>query len=91
VHERHRALAHEAAERAERAGIEGAAHGDRGRGEALGFGLALERTAGLASDEDLPAVIAEPAALGEDADLLTAEAGGRLRVEDYAATRRGLN
>jgi hypothetical protein len=75
------------AQRAERRGIERPAHEDSRRGEARGFGLALERTTGLASDKDLPAVIAEPAALGDDADFLTAEAGGRLRVEDDPGTR----
>ena len=45
--------------------------------------LSCEQTAvGLAGDQDVPAVVEQPASLGQDPDLLAAEADGRLGVQD---------
>src|SRR5205823_3499751 len=66
----------------ERREIVGAAHPNRDRRDPGGLGLGVERARGLARDQRVPAVVEEPARLGQDPELLAAEPARRLGVED---------
>src|SRR5207245_10922770 len=82
VDETHRVRPHEAAERPERPEVGGPAHPHGDGLHPRGLRLGQEAAPRLAGDERSPAVVAEPARLGEDAELLTAEPERCLGVED---------
>ena len=82
VDQAHGARLHEPAQHEERQEIVGAAHPDRDRRDPGGPGLGVERARGLTRDQRVPAVVEEPARLGQDPELLAAEPARRLRVQD---------
>ena len=68
--------------------VEGVAHREAEHGEIGRRGLGAQAARRLARDDHVPAVLEEPARLGEDPDLLAAESQGRLGVEHDTPRRR---
>jgi len=82
VDDRHPSPREEPPQRPDRAEIERVTHAHGDHGDAGGLGFAQEAAAGLDGEQGLPAVVGEPAGLGEDADLLAAETRRGFGVQD---------
>ena len=85
--ERDAALAHEATQADEGGQVPRPAHRHGDDGQTCRARLPEEPAPGLTRDQRVPAVLGEPAALAEDADLLAAEAQRGLGVEDRTMGR----
>lgn len=82
VYERHGALVQQPAQRQEGDRVDRSPHPDRVGGETSLARLGEQAATGLCDEVDRPPVLAQPARLGQDPDLLPAEARGGLGVQD---------